>query len=443
MAVRLIFMLMVASVALATVADLGNADRAGPRLGESADPPAPGPAPSDLTQALLEAQASSDEKKEEAKMLLKPPGCRPTSSEELRDYGTLKTQCAAQPTRKTQISVGVPRVHVIDVDDLKDRLTASLTVSYSWTDPALSEHSLDSLWQAQTEFDFLDVVSKRLVGKPSVEVTGTSVSVIETYEVTVTNSWDIQKFPFDNPTLAITLVAPSLTEAIEPITVSASSASSTNSDKEFHVEQFLVATGAYGAAQGSTGAWGSAQMVSVTADADRYVTKPLLGSVVPVLLIPFLSYAGFFISGEQIQARVTLGVVSLLGVLVVYGPANFYDGSGTVGFSLDTCLSWFALFQCLVVCVCIGAQLVSYSLTSQTMPEKSESVDTTFKILFPVFVGMAGFAAYAASFWEVTVSLPVCAALLVVAMVCVLVVLYGLDKKAEAHIAKSKDFPGI
>ena len=117
--------------------------------------PPPGPAPNDVTQALLEAQASADEKKEQAKMYVKPPGCRPTTSAELRDYAGYKTNCA-RLQRQTPVSLKVTNLKVTQISEAREEISVVLTLHLSWMDPAIATHSVESLWSPN--IDFLDVV---------------------------------------------------------------------------------------------------------------------------------------------------------------------------------------------------------------------------------------------------------------------------------------------
>jgi len=412
-------------------------------LGESAEvPPAPppGPAPNDVTQALLEAQASADEKKEQAKMYLKPPGCRPTTSEELQRYSQYRTDCAHQH-HQTPISLNVTNLEITDISDGRGEISVILTLYMSWTDPAISTQPMETLWTPN--IDFQEVVKKRPVGNPLFTDAGNAITMRQVYELTLRNPWDLSKYPFDTQKLSITVLAPVLTEGIEPITAGITYLKVVNHEEKFKTGEFSVKVSRYGLAQGPTGSWGSAQQVEINGDAKRKLATPMFGSVLPILFTPLVAYSGFFLTIEHIVARVTLGGVSLLAIYILCAPANFSDGmSNSVGFGLDTWLSWYSLFQSLCVCVTLVAHAVSHKVC-QDDATKSGNIDTTFKILFPLVSISTLFAAYTVSYWKSSESVPTCIGLVAMWSAAVVLVMLSLEKKTQTDITKSRDFPGI
>lgn len=343
------------------------------------------------------------------------------------------------------MQLAVSEFQVQRIDDGRAEFGAALTLALSWTDPAVATESVEALWSPEAQLDFVDVVNKRKVGSPSYQITGTRISMQQAYEVTVKNSWDYGKYPFDTHKLSITLVAPELTQKTEPIQTSSTSVKTgeLNVD-DFSISEFALEGSGYGTAQGPDGSWGESQQVKITGDAKRRISKPLLGSVLPMFLTPFISYFGFFFTSDQIIARITLGGISLLTLCILYWPANFNDGSeNSVGFALDTWLSWFALFQTLCVCVSVSVHACSHIMASNGHTEKSNNLDFSFKLLFPFMSASTVLAAYAISYWSSSESIPVCIALFVFWILAVVIASFTFDKSTKLSTAKSKDFPGI
>lgn len=424
--------------------------------------PPPGPAPSDLTSALMEENQRQAQEKERlanrAKMNMKSPGCRPQTEGQLRNYGAFRTNCSLQtavlcasPTAggcatadRTQILVNISEVQIRKIDDSKEQLTVGLTLGLQWDDKALTAEdpqSIDLLWQAQNEFDFNKLIKKRAVGNPMIVASMNTITYSQKYELTLQNDFSFKKFPFDTHQLTVELVAPSLAQNVEILQLAGSTVQAKNHDSGFEMpfsgqKVKLVSSGS---AQGPNGAWGSTQTVRITIQAKRHWWKPAVGSVLPILLAPFVAYTGFFISSEQVLPRITLASVALLSLLIMYMPA----ADGAVAFSLDTWISWFSFLQAMCIGVCLFVLSASSVLASQDYTEKAKALDVSFRFTFPIISGMATFAAYTIIWWDEAISIPVNGAMFVASMLMVLVAYHVASGKSQIGVVDNKDFPGI
>lgn len=423
----------------------------GLRLGEaqSAPPPAPppGPAPTDLQAAMIESQLRAKNEAKEAelrtKVLLKPPGCRPSTQAELNSYGEFRTNCS-NTGNYTPVSLNVTSVEVTLIDEAKQQFSVRLALRFGWSDPDLATEPVTALWQPQNHIDFLNVVQKRLLGSPAIDSVNVSLNIVQYYELTIQNSWDWKKYPYDTHRLSMVVAGSTLTRNLEPITVERKALQVQSSVDGFEMSDSTVKTALYGQAQGPNGAWGSAQNIEISIDAKRESWKPTVGSVVPIFLAPYVAYSGFFLSGEHLVARVTLGTVALLGLLIMYTPANFDGNGGTsVGFALDTWLSWFSFFQTVCIGLCILMHGTSAVLLNNDCADKSKNLDITFRVMLPVISAMTILATCAIAFWGSSDSILTCSLLFVAALLMIISTYLILQRQDKIRMAKSKDFPGI
>jgi len=346
------------------------------------------------TTAAKSAQVVSMEteqkKSNSERLLLKPPGCRPTTEKELFNYYTMRTKCAThragpsaftKPSTQTPIKVRITDVRITSMTDNKKQFAMEMTRAFEWSDPAALKNDPSKLWNPRLMFSFINSVKVEDRSHIDLVSEGTKLTLTEHVRVTLTNPWDFSKFPLDQRTFNAQIWSGSGTEMLEPVIVEMDEIELPEDLFGFTPSSKLVATvSPWGEPLGPEGVWGKSQMIQLQATAIRNPSVGIVTMLLPVTLCTAIAYTGFYLKVAQLMPRLALSVLSFL-ILSTYMRVI------TTSIPTRSYLVWmeyWLTFQAVIVAIACCHHSVAHFMNEKSGEAKSVNLDMAMRIVFPV-----------------------------------------------------------
>jgi len=403
------------------------------------------PATKGSTQAVKKAQASAAATAAQ-KMLLKPPGCRPTTEKQLREFDSQRTKCAltlpapsafTSPPTQTPIEVSLSDVRLTSLSDETQQFTMEFTRKFKWKDAKAESIDIGSLWNPRMMFSFPNSLRVEQLAPVELHQLDQTIMLTEHLRVTFQLSTDYKKYPFDNITLSAQMWSTYGTDLLEPITlkyVPAQLASTSG----FNFDSRLVATvGKHGLPLGPKGEWGNSQMIELQVSATR--SKTVFGNEVflPITTCAVVVFSSLFVKIDNVLPRILLSIIALLA-LFVYLPS--------IGPPNHSSFSW-AEFWLIVQAVMAGLACCHHAIclfiNDKYGETKTVHLDISMRAAYLLMYALsyAWAFAYTTESWSTMTYVGVVFSFILVVMVFVLT--FGVLQKRSAARHEKTHYPGI
>ena len=280
----------------------------------------------------------------------------------------------------TEVQLGMYLLDVVEINDSEQTITIDLGVSMRWTDPRLVDKAGQIIPMEDVWVPNLQLMSNndiRLTKPKVVQVSqGGQAEYLQRYIGTMWHSSDLSRFPFDNQTYCIQMLAPLYTAKDLKLVE--------DPERTGQADGWSLPGWDY-----SPGGWesdpfyfgparedfaGAAYVFTAHRKRGFYFWKVIL----PISLVILMSGAVFWIDPSNSSSQISVAYTAILA-LVAY---RFVIGNMVPAVSYMTCLDRFMLgASILVVCVLIEA-IWTGRLVARGQLERSVRVDYWSRWLF-------------------------------------------------------------
>jgi len=396
--------------------------------------------------------AIKEERKEqeELRMLMKPPGCRPRTTEEMFSYRQFRTQCAtakpapsafSTPATQTPIEVQLSNLRVTALNDQKSTFTLEMERKFIWSDQAAQTNDLQQIWTPKMMFSFPNSIKCEDIVPPDLQNDLNMVTLTETLRVTFHNKWDHSKFPRDGFKLYAQMWSGAGTRRLEPVTVRMDPTVLPNDLFGFTPQgDILPLVTNWGEPLGPGGVWGQSQMIELEVEVVRSLIYPLVKIFVPATLCALVAFAGFFIKISQLMPRLATAVFAFL-ILVVYMMVLAESANMPQRTYLVWAEYWLVCQAIIITVACIHHCMCHY-LNERYGETKAMHLDIAMRVCFPVAYGLTYLWTQGIVVWGGLTAI-LTNALSAVFLVFLFLSIYGtLEKRTTVRYEKSH-YPGI
>jgi len=361
-----------------------------------------GPSGAELSAAKPEAQQEHDY---DMAMLMKPPGCRPRTQEQMNAYTQFRTLCAtmrpspaANPTSSTKVTMKIANLQLVEINARKQTFTMEVLREVSWFDSAATKNLPNNLWQAQKYIVFTDAVLTQALAPADIYVKPDGeILVKEFLRVTFSSSWDYSFFPFESHELRVSLQTTELTDQLEPLTLRFDSTAFSNRMSGWSATGEMQASYSEpDRSYGPSGVWGKSQQIVLSIKLNRGTAYGVVKVVFPTVLCALLSYAGFFVGVTELSSRLLLPILAGVGLINFM----FALSDETPSRSYMTLSEWFTLCQLLLMGGSIVAHMKAESFKYTRGFQSSQNIDRTFRFLYVPMILMTCVISGLFSFWQ-------------------------------------------
>ena len=300
--------------------------------------------------------------------------------------------------KPTEIAIGLYLIDVTRINDIDQSFTANISIRMKWRDPRLAREQhedqtvcivdLEQVWNPKVRVLNERAIWKRLADVVEIEADGT-VTYVQRYNGTYTGVGDISLFPFDERSLPFSLV--SVGYSSDDILLVTDEGwmgrSETLSIANWAIGQQQVSVTEYTAPDN-----GKFAQIDFTYRAERRSVYYIWSTIVPLVLIVFMSWSVFWINPQHFGAQLSVAATSMLTLIA----HRFTLETILPPVAYLTSMDKFLTGSSILVFIALVETVTTSSLVEKKREELAIRVDTWSKFLFPmVFLAVITF-----SFWR-------------------------------------------
>lgn len=309
------------------------------------------------------------------------------------------------PNQPTLVDVGIYTFDIESISDIDENFNIDFIVTLRWKDPrlinnpddseptVLCRYDVNNVWHPQMNLFNIRNVKKHLEEVVNVSSNG-EVRYSQRIVGTLSSPLDLRLFPFDKQTLPIKSISFQYGPDKLKLILNDKRIGRAN---QFSINNWTIDNGQgevkvfYPQSSKDMAVVGKLAMIDYQYHAKRYINYYIWKVFVPIILIILMSWAGFWIKGNQINVRVGLSATTILTMIAYL----FSLRALLPEVSYLTLIDIF-IFTCLVFVFAAFIETISVcSLHLKDKSKRGEAIDRTARKVFPAaFFSMLCIFAY-------------------------------------------------